>query len=856
MRRPLNRALAPLFTSILCIALIGCGGGLDPEQTGAGPSAQIDALFESVVAENSPGAAVMVIRDGEILHAQGYGLANIEEGTPITPQSAFRLASVSKQFTAMAIMILAERGQLDYDDKLVEYLPELDRFGPEITLRHLLTHLSGLPDYYDVLEEETHEGMPTTEDVMRFLSGWGEPLFAPGEKWEYSNPAYEMLAVVVERVSGQRFGRFLEENIFVPLEMHNSVVRDSTEPEIPTRVLGYSKEEGSFVLNDDHILNHIIGSGGLYSTLEDLYLWDQALFTEDLVTAPTLEEAWSPVRLNDGEDYPYGFGWGLEPYGALGRRLAHSGGWVGFSTFIVRYPERQFTVIVLSNFSEFESGVFADRITDIYFPSTLIAGATVVDGTGTAQFSADVRVKGDRIVAVGDLEPRPDEPVLNAENLVLAPGFIDTHSHADDAILDHPGALAALSQGVTTVVVGPDGGSRYPLDEFFTTLGKNPSSVNIASFVGHGTLREKVMGDDFKRTASVEEIEQMKELLAQEMDAGALGLSTGLEYDPGIYSSTEEVIELARVAAAHDGRYTSHIRSEDRRFWEAIDEILTIGQEAGIPVLVTHIKLAMRSSHGKAAKLLALLDEARADGVEVTADIYPYTYWQSTLTVMFPDRDFEDREAALFAVEELSSPEDMLIPVFEADPSLAGMTLAEIAALRGTDAAETLMALIRETDDFRKKRGPDADTDHLESVIAVSMEEADIERLLNWPHMSICTDGELDGTHPRGFGSFPRVLARYVRERQVLSLEAAIHKMTGQAVSNVGLQGRGRIEVGAFADFVLFDPATIQDHATAKEPQALSTGIQEVWVNGHLAYRDGWALQPRHGRVLRREPAP
>jgi N-acyl-D-amino-acid deacylase len=347
----------------------------------------------------------------------------------------------------------------------------------------------------------------------------------------------------------------------------------------------------------------------------------------------------------------------------------------------------------------------------------------------------------------------------------------------------------------------------------------------------------------------------MAALVEQEMDAGALGLSSGLEYDPGIYSTTDEVVELARVAAAVGGRYMSHIRSEDRRYWEAIDEILLIGREARLPVQISHIKLAMRSLHGQTDRLLATLDQARAKGVDVTADIYPYTYWQSTLTVMFPDRDFEDPAAARFAVEELAAPEDMLIPVFEPDPSLAGKTLAEIAALRGTDPPTTLMDLIREAEALRMAKGPDGDEDDIESVIAVSMQETDIERLMEWPFINFCTDGELEGSHPRGFGSFPRVLGRSVRERHVLTLEDAVHKMSAQAASNVGLAERGHIGEGSLADLVLFDPKTVLDRATTDDPHATSVGIEMVWVNGRIVYEDGRTSGRRPGRVLRRQPS-
>jgi N-acyl-D-amino-acid deacylase len=253
------------------------------------------------------------------------------------------------------------------------------------------------------------------------------------------------------------------------------------------------------------------------------------------------------------------------------------------------------------------------------------------------------------------------------------------------------------------------------------------------------------------------------------------------------------------------------------------------------------------------AALPGLLDEARAAGVEVTADIYPYPYWQSTLTVMFPERDFADLRAARYAVEELAAPEGMLIPVFAPEPALAGKTLAEIAALRGTDPATTLVGLIREAEALRAELGPGA---AVESVIATSMTEADIERLMAWPHINFCTDGELAGTHPRGYGSFTRVLGRFVRERGVLSLEEAVRRMTSQAAANLGLPDRGRIEAGAAADLVLFDPATVLDRATPAAPRAASTGIATVWVNGRPVWHEGQPSGRLPGRVLHRAPAP
>ena len=476
----------------------------------------------------------------------------------------------------------------------------------------------------------------------------------------------------------------------------------------------------------------------------------------------------------------------------------------------------------------------------------VISGASVLDGDGGPARSVSVLVQGDSIVSIGE-DPPAGIDVVDAEGLTLAPGFVDTHSHGDYNLTSHRDALAAVSQGITTIVGGQDGGSPYPLAEYFAELEASPAAVNIAAFAGHGRLRREVMGDDFRRPATDEEIESMRQFLIAELEAGALGLGTGLEYDPGIYSETSEVVTLAREAASSGGRYISHIRSEDRYFWDAVEEIVTVGREANLPVQISHVKLAMTSSWGQADRLIARLDEARAEGVDITADIYPYPYWQSTLTVMFPERNFDDPVAAEFAVTEVSTPEGMLIPVYKPELSYAGKTLAEIAEMRGTEPAQTLIDLIRDAEAMKA-----AGEENVESVIATSMDEGDIAKLMAWEHTNIGTDGALDGAHPRGYGTYPRVLGRYVRERDVLTLPQAIQKSTSLAAEHMGFEDRGRIAPGFKADLVLFDPETVIDRATPQDPHAVSIGIERVWVNGVLVYADGNTTGVYPGRVLRR----
>jgi len=476
--------------------------------------------------------------------------------------------------------------------------------------------------------------------------------------------------------------------------------------------------------------------------------------------------------------------------------------------------------------------------------SWLIKDVVIVDGSGAESFSGAVRVADGVIVDVGDLAQGDDEIVINGNGQVLAPGFIDTHSHADSEIRERRDALAAVSQGITTVVIGQDGGSHYPLADWFEAQQTLPAAVNVASYVGHNTLRDKIMGDDFRRVATPAEIESMAALLKTELDAGALGFGTGLEYEPGIHSLPDEVISLAKIAAAEGVRYISHVRSEDRWFLKAIDEIIEIGRVTGMPVQVSHIKLAMKSLWGTAPELIQKLDAARAEGIDITADIYPYTYWQSNMMVLIPSRDLKARNEYEYALQEIAPPEGFWLTQFDPQPEYVGKKLTEIAELRGTDPVTAMMQLTAESVAY---------SDNADTMIGTSMLEEDIHQLFSWPHSNLCTDGSLDDLHPRGTGSFVRVLGRYVREQELMSLEEAIHKMSGLSASHMGMTHRGLIQPGMAADLVLFDPGTVIDNATPEEPQAKNTGITTVWVNGIAVFNEGATTGQYPGQVIRRQ---
>ncbi|MEP6999400.1 MAG: D-aminoacylase [bacterium] len=470
--------------------------------------------------------------------------------------------------------------------------------------------------------------------------------------------------------------------------------------------------------------------------------------------------------------------------------------------------------------------------------STLIQNAVIIDGRGGPSRRGAVRIVGDQIVAVGQLTAQAADHIIDAKGLTIAPGFIDTHSHHDRSATTRT-SLPLVSQGVTTIVVGQDGSGTGIASEF-ARLDSVPVAVNVASYVGHGSVRRAVLGNDFKRKATPKEVERMKQLVRLEMDAGALGLSTGLEYDPGIYSAPDEVIALAKVAADAGGRYISHIRSEDRDFWLALDEIVTIGRVNHMPVQVSHIKLGMRDLWGQADSVIHVLDRARASGVQVTADIYPYLYWQSNLGVLYPRRNFADSTETDFILAHLNAADDIIFNNFPGHRDYAGKTLAQVAQMRGRPAARTMMDLLAEPG------GSGA------GIVAKGMDDRDVGVLMQWSFANICSDGQSDGRHPRGFGSFAKVLGPYVRDRKLFSIEEGVRKMTSLAAANVGLARRGAIEPGFFADLVLFDPATVTDHATFEAPHAEATGVQMVWVNGQVVFDDGKPTGRYAGRPLRR----
>ncbi|MDH7494531.1 MAG: D-aminoacylase [Bacillota bacterium] len=521
----------------------------------------------------------------------------------------------------------------------------------------------------------------------------------------------------------------------------------------------------------------------------------------------------------------------------------------------------------------------------------VIRAARVVDGTGAPWFVGDVEVAGDRIARVGRcLDVPRGTREIRADGRVVAPGFIDIHSHSDDTILLNPRAESKVRQGVTCEVVGNCGYSLAPLEgealadvrrdlgeagldlswrsfgEYLRAIEKCGTAVNVASLVGHGTIRRAVMGC-VDRAPSREEMERMKSLLSGALAEGAWGLSTGLIYPPSCYASMDELVELAQVSASAGGMYASHIRYEEDRVVEAVEEAIAIGERARVPVQVSHHKAGGVQNWGKVRMTIELMSKARARGVDVACDVYPYTASSTGLAVILPQWIFDGGlEAAMARLKDTAVREGIRRQVEEEEGAkrgwdktviasctrdrnkrFEGKNLVEIAEMTGKDPFTAALDLI-------------VDESAAVQTVRFGMCEEDVEYVLAWPASSIGSDASVRAPygplgkgkpHPRSYGTFPRVLARYVRERGVLTLEEAVRKMTSLPAQRLGILDRGIIRPGMVADLVVFDPDKVADTATYDDPHRYPTGIDWVFVAGTPVIERGEHTGATPGRVLR-----
>ncbi len=543
------------------------------------------------------------------------------------------------------------------------------------------------------------------------------------------------------------------------------------------------------------------------------------------------------------------------------------------------------SIFPLSSFAQSKSDEF----------DVIIKGGTIYDGRGGKAFKADLGIKGDKVAAIGNLSKAKAKHVVEAKGLAVAPGFINMLSWSVESIIIDPRSMGELKQGITTQIFGEgdsmgplneqmkkqatdfQGDFKYKIDwttlaEYLQYLEKSGVSQNVASFIGATTIRQYVIGEEDKQPTP-EQMQEMRELVRQEMEAGALGIGSSLIYAPAFYAKTEELIEMCKVAAKYQGKYISHLRSEGNQFVEAVEELLRISREAKIPAEIYHLKAAGKENWSKMDKVLAMVEKARRQGLKITADMYTYPAGATGLTASLPPsaldggfnaliKRIQDPAARKKILEEIRTPTDkwenlylaagsaekVLLVGFRSDKlkPLTGKTLAEVAKLRGTDPENTILDLIFE------------DQSRVETVYFL-MSEENIKKQIRYPWVSFGSDAASSAPegiflksnpHPRSYGNFARLLGKYVREEKVITLPEAIRRLSSLPATNLGLDRRGFLKNGYFADVVIFDPNTVADKATFDKPHQYSVGVVDVFVNGVQALKDGEHTGLFSGRAL------
>ena len=537
--------------------------------------------------------------------------------------------------------------------------------------------------------------------------------------------------------------------------------------------------------------------------------------------------------------------------------------------------------------------IFAQTKPQVF--DVLIKNGIVYDGTGTPGKRVDVGIRADKIVAVGNLSKAKAQTIIDAKNLAVAPGFINMLSWSTESLIVDGRSLGELKQGVTTQIMG-EGWSMGPLNDrlkkmtvdeqgdikysvewttladYLKYLEQRGVSQNVGSFIGATTIRQYVLGDaDVQPTPA--QLEQMRELVRDEMQHGALGIGSSLIYAPAFYAKTEELIELCKVAAKYKGKYISHIRNEANKLPEAVEELIRISREAGLPAEIYHLKAAGTQNWTKMNKVIAMVEAARREGLKITADMYTYPAGATGLNASLPpwalDGGYEElykrlqdpatrrkiAEAVRTPTDEwenlyinAGSPDRVLLSGFKSEKlkPLTGKTLAEVAKMRGTDPVETIMDLMLE------------DRSRVDAIY-FQMSEENIKKQIRLPWVSFGSDGASmapegvflkSSTHPRAYGNFARLLGKYVREEKVISLAEAVRRLSGLPATNLGLEGRGFLKKGMFADIVIFDPNTIADRATFEKPHQYAVGVRDVFVNGVQVLKNGEHTEAKPGRAV------
>ena len=524
----------------------------------------------------------------------------------------------------------------------------------------------------------------------------------------------------------------------------------------------------------------------------------------------------------------------------------------------------------------------------------IIKGGTVYDGTGRRGVKTDVGIKGERIVAVGNLSRATAPTIVDATTLAVAPGFINMLAHSESSLIVDPRSLSEIKQGVTTQIFGElsmgplnddmkrrrsdqQGDVKFDIEwttlaEYLQYLERRGIAQNVASFIGAATIREYVIGLEDKPPTPAQ-LDQMRELVRREMEAGALGITTALIYPPAFFAKTDELIELCKVAAKYQGKYTTHMRSEGNQLIEAVQETIRISREAGLPAEIYHLKASGQANWPKMDQVIKMIEDARRQGVKISADMYTYPAGGTGLDASMPPWVFDGgREAAYKRLQDpeirkkiaaavrtptdewenlyllAGSPDRILLASFRTEKlkPLTGKTLAEVARMRGEDPVETIMNLVLED---RSRIG----------TIYFLMSEDNIRKQIRQPWVSFGSDAASiapegnflkSAAHPRAYGNFARLLGKYVRDEQVISLAEAVRRLSGLPAANLGLDHRGFLKPSMFADVVIFDPQTIADRATFENPHQLAIGIKHVFVNGVQVLKDGEHTGAKPGKAL------
>lgn len=498
----------------------------------------------------------------------------------------------------------------------------------------------------------------------------------------------------------------------------------------------------------------------------------------------------------------------------------------------------------------------------------VILNGKVIDGSGNPWYYADVAIQNGKVIRVGNLKDASAKRIIDATGLIVAPGFIDVHAHIEGGEMTTPTADNFIYDGVTSVVTGNCGGSNLNISDYFKRLDSAKTSINIASLIGHNTVRRAAMGDA-QRDPTPEELQKMETLVRDAMNAGAVGLSTGLIYIPGTFSKTEEVVALARMAAQQGGVYASHIRDEGDKVTDAVNEAINIGRLAKIPVEISHFKVTYKPNWGRSVETIKLVEDARKEGLDVTIDQYPYVASSTTLDTTVPSWVFaggrdsmklrindpavrlkiKKEMVATLKKKQLKSYSYAQVARYAPDTTLNGKNISEINKLKGRKAkpmeeAETILEMIGAINRTQ--------------MVYFSMNEDDLKRIMQYPFNMIASDAGIARfgsgmPHPRAYGTNARVLGKYVREQGVIRLEEAIRRMTSLPAQKFNLRDRGLLREGMAADIVVFDASTVGDAATFVNPHAFSTGFRFVLVNGEVVVDAGKHTGVRNGQVLKRQ---